>query len=641
MKFSYNHILEHLNEEPSIKDVSSKLFQLGHENEILDGIIDVEFTPNRGDCLSLKGITRDLGLFYDRKQNLQIFEDTIEPLDIEFKNYSPDDCHSISFLNIEIDGVISEYEPYLESYFAELNEKKINFFTDISNFIAYEVGQPTHCYDYTKLGSSLSFKKAILNESFITLTDKEIKLTDENCFFQSDDKVINLAGVMGGKSTCCDNSTKNVLIECAFFNPESIIGKSTKYDLNSDAAYKFERGVDHSIIEWTLRRFIHIVSQHATITKLSIYHENNNEQENKLINYDLESVSKTLGMEIQDEAYRDLLDKLGFNIINNNIEIPPHRHDICNQNDLAEEFARFIGYDFIEPKEFKSIKNINEETNNEQILKDFLIDAGFNEVINMPFTSQNSHLSISLDNPIDSNKAYLRTSLKSSLINNLIFNENRQKDSIKLFEISDIYSLQDGLQKDTKIGLIITGRVANNYKDFSKKLDKKYLNSLFKLNNFNLDINLIEEISRDNLKTKSKDKIFYLEIELKKLIQPLLGYIRKKPHIKTFEQRYKTISELPASARDISFVVNDSNLISKLEKLLLNFKSENLKDVFVFDFYENEKTSEIKIGFRFIFQSNTSTLTVETIDREMNEIIKIINKIEGVQIPGLDKMFGK
>ena len=159
MNISYRHIVRYFYSEPSVKEISEKLFQLGHENEIEENdILNIEFTPNKGDCLSLKGIVRDLGIFYETKKNDEIFEDPISFFDFKFKNLSTSDCPKISFLKIEIEGDISEYKDNLRSYFDDLDIKKNNFFTDVSNYVAYETGQPTHCYDAKKIKNEVQLK---------------------------------------------------------------------------------------------------------------------------------------------------------------------------------------------------------------------------------------------------------------------------------------------------------------------------------------------------------------------------------------------------------------------------------------------------------------------------------------------------
>ena len=163
MKILYKHILSFLEEKPSIEDISEKLFQLGHENEITNEIIDIEFTPNRGDCLSAYGIARDLGVFYKFNSWLDIDNSNIEPLQIDFTNKCSEDCPFIIFLNIEIDGEIKKYQPYIEDYFQNLGVKKNNFFTDMSNYLAYEIGQPTHCYDFDKINNEIEFNNVELD----------------------------------------------------------------------------------------------------------------------------------------------------------------------------------------------------------------------------------------------------------------------------------------------------------------------------------------------------------------------------------------------------------------------------------------------------------------------------------------------
>jgi phenylalanyl-tRNA synthetase beta subunit len=244
MKFIYKDLLHFLSEKPSIKNLSERLFQLGHEHEINGEVFAMEFTPNRGDCLSLIGLSRDLNVFFGNAQPYKIFQGDIKELNLDFKNLSPEVCPKISFLEIEIEGNTHEYKPYLENYFSLLGNKKVNFFTDISNYISYELGQPTHCFDSSTINNQLVFENKICEKSFQTLLGSEINLSDKNCIFSVNNEIISLAGVMGGMSTACSTSTKKALIECAYFIPEAIIGKSVKYNLASDAAHKFERGVD-------------------------------------------------------------------------------------------------------------------------------------------------------------------------------------------------------------------------------------------------------------------------------------------------------------------------------------------------------------------------------------------------------------
>jgi phenylalanyl-tRNA synthetase beta chain len=633
MKFIYQDLLNFLVEKPSKELLSKKLFQLGHEHEIDGDIFDLELTPNRGDCLSLNGLARDLNIFFGKTEPFKIFEGDIESLNLNFKNLSPNACPKVSFLEIEIEDRLNTYKPYLENYFFLPGINRTNFFTDISNYISYELGQPTHCFEADSISGQLIFENRVCDESFKSLLGSNIKLTGNNCIFSVDNKIISLAGVMGGDATACSAKTKKVLVECAFFIPESIIGKSVQYNLTSDAAHKFERGVDIQAQEKVLRRFIEIVRDHASIKNIKIQSFEDNKVQQESIPIDIKKINKILGTEIEEKEYLIFIDKLGLSI-NQEIIVPSHRHDISSQNDLAEEVARIIGYNNIESKPIKISKKTDKIFDNIQNLKNYLIDNGFSEIINFPFTKKKEKQSVSIDNPLDSNRNHFRTSLKESLIDNLLYNERRQQDSIKLFEISDIYYLEkEQIKSQKKLGIICSGRVGKNYKDFSKNIDVTYLKNI--LEKFIKEITFdIKQIPRDDLDSKIKNPIAYVEFE----INDLLKYNSKKNKVQkklTKFNKYNPISEYPLSQRDLSFSIKKKSSYLELQKLVLNYDNEIIKEIFIFDFFYNEKNHEIKIGFRIVFQSLTKTITDDEVNDVLDCIIDDALRMDSVNIPGL------
>jgi len=632
MKIVYQDLINLLEHKPSIEDLSEKLFQLGHEHEVHGDILDMELTPNRGDCLSLVGLARDLNIFFAMNQSIDIYDGKIETLNIDFKNISTESCQQISFLEIQIEGKACEYKPYLENYFSKLGNKKTNFFTDISNYISYEQGQPTHCFDSNAISKTLVFENKICDESFKTLLGSYIKLEGKNCVFSIDNEVISLAGVMGGESTACSANTKKVLVECAYFNPEAIIGKAIKYNLMSDAAHKFERGVDITSQEKVLRRFIKVVQEHSSVKDIKIKSFISKNFKHTTIKKDFNKINKILGVEIKEFEYLDYLKNLHFSV-GNIITVPPYRHDIKSQNDLAEEIARVIGYNNlpVEPINLKkSRRSIKQDS--VAIIESFLIQNGFSEVINYPFSSKKNDESIRIDNPLDSNKANFRTSIKDSLIENLLYNERRQKDSIKLFEISDIYTKDSIIKQQKKVGILVSGRQGHNHISFSKNLDKKYLNTLLNAD-LSAPIFPISEISRSELDTKKKNKIFYIEISLDDISEEFYSKHIPKEYLTNFV-KFQPISEFPSSSRDFSFSITD---LSKVNEVISHFQQIDDKDLFnsfMFDFYKNNKTDSVKIGFRLSFQSLSKTLSDEEITKKIEAILSPIIKLDGVSIPG-------
>ena len=286
MKLSYINLVKNIKVKPNIEDLSEKLFQLGHEHEINGDIFDIEFTPNRGDCLSVNGLLRDLNLFYFINKEPRLFEQKFNKFNFDFINNAIEDCPKISFLKIEIEEIPENYNQEIASYFLGLNVKKNNFFTDISNYISYETGQPTHCYDASKISDGIKLKYLKSKQSFKTLHDNLIELKEGDLVFvNKNNEVINLAGVMGGANTSCKKDTHSGIVECAYFNPEAITGKAIKYSLQSEAAHKYERGVDPDCHDYVLRRFLRVIEEHANITNVEIFSKTYSKFENKTIKF--------------------------------------------------------------------------------------------------------------------------------------------------------------------------------------------------------------------------------------------------------------------------------------------------------------------------------------------------------------------
>jgi len=635
MKIAYKHLVKNIIANPSIDEISDRLFQLGHEHEIENDIFNMELTPNRGDCLSLNGLLRDLSVFYDVNANQEIYDEKLNILDIDFENFSQDTCPQISFLKLEIESIPDKYKDYLNDYFIDLNLNKNNFFTDISNYISYENGQPTHCYDAEKINGKLVFQELDTDQEFETLLGKKINLTNKDPVFLLNDKVINLAGVIGGIETSCSSDTMTALVECAFFKPEAIIGKSVKYDIQSEASYKFERFVDPECQDRIIRRFIKIVDEHTNIKDMSVISYKFKQNKVTKIPIKTNEINQIIGTNISQELYLNYLSKLGFIISDEHIEAPSYRSDIETQNDLAEEIARVIGYDNITRNEITIPKGKKTDIYDlENNLRFFLLDEGFYEIINSPFVGSDSSNSISVDNPLDSNKKYLRSNLTESLLEKLLYNERRQKDSIKLFEISDIYTVKNNkINVTRKLGIIASGRAGHNYKDFSKKISKKYLTSVFKetLPNENFEFKVL---NRELLNTKVKNEIIFCEVDIANFSSDVLSYKKTSKPPESFIE-YSPISDLPYSIRDLSFSIKDFTELDKFIEYILGFKHKLLKEIYIFDYFNNEKNAEIKIGFRFIFQSTDSTITETQVNDIISVIIDHIEEIDGITIPGL------
>ena len=645
MKIVYSHLLNFLKKKPSLAELSDKLFQLGHEHEIEGEVLDLEITPNRGDCLSLKGIARDLNHFYKADLDTEHYDADIPESDFSFENKAEDLCPNISFVEIEVEGKVKAYAPYLESYFQDLKLNKNNLFTDISNYLAYETGQPTHCYDATKINGPLVLEKRNKQEKFKTLLGSEIELKGENLVFTINDVAVDLAGTMGDESTSCSENTMKVLVECAYFKPEEILGKARQYNLNSEASYKFERGVDFLAQEQVLRRFIAIVSDHVKIKSLALKTEQR-KKDKREVEFDSERLNKIIGTDLTETEQKEYLNSLYFKI-DDKVVVPSHRSDIDQLNDLAEEITRMIGYDNIASKALAlPVKAKKIEANFEDLCRSYLINNGFFEVVNFPFNDNQDEAAISVDNPLDKKRSKMRVCITKSIKENVVFNQNRQKDSIKFFEFSDIYT-KDG--NENKLAVIVSGRTNKNFKEFNAQLDYSYLkgliNTIFfeilgKELNFELDqsknydlyetvycddvqIGRIGKLSKEFVGSKTKTPVFSFEIVLNNLQLPA--------------KKQSKISDFPASYRDLSFSLDSHENLEDLSAMIKKHKkySELMTDCFVFDLFENKKQNILKVGYRFKFQAIDKNITDEETEAVMNPLIEESLEISGVSIEGI------
>ncbi len=333
MKIAYQHLKKNIKSNPSNKELSEKLFQLGHEHEISNNILDMEFTPNRGDCLSLDGLLRDLALFYNVSLKRDYYKDEIDTFEIDFVNNSEKFCNKISFLKIQVKDIPNEYNGLMKNYFSDLDIKKNNFFADVSNYISYETGQPTHCYDSEKIYGPIKLEFLDKSCKFETLLEKTIELDKQSLVFvDGNNQIINLAGIIGAKNTSCHPNTKSVIVECAYFDPEIILGKSLKYGINSEAAHKFERNTDRESHDYILRRFIKIVENHADIEKIELFTKSYATPKIIEIPFDLNAVNQILGTKINKTECTEYLIKLGFEIRKDTIFIPSYRNDVTSIN---------------------------------------------------------------------------------------------------------------------------------------------------------------------------------------------------------------------------------------------------------------------------------------------------------------------
>ena len=339
-----------------IKKISK--FKLGEPIEKVlslskDIIFEIDLTPNRGDCFSHLGVARELSVYLDEKITKRKFN-LIENSDLNIKDYikvinkAPKACYRYA-CRIVKDVTINESPLWLKEKLQSIDQKSINNIVDAGNFIMHDYGHPMHTFDYNKISKNkIIIRNAKAGEKIKTLDEEERILNDEQLLICDSKKVIALAGIMGCGNSEIDDKTKDVLIECAYFEPLKIRKGSKKVDLSTESSKRFERDTDIDNMMIALDNLAHLVSElgDGKIIK-GVIDSYDKVKKNKLISFDLKKCNQFLGTNISKEKLNYIFNSLNFKSKNKSWVIPQYRNDIEREIDLYEEVARVFGYNNI------------------------------------------------------------------------------------------------------------------------------------------------------------------------------------------------------------------------------------------------------------------------------------------------------
>ena len=671
MKISGNWLKEFI---PNIKindKLTYNLTSLGLEVSSVvkhkgDLIIDIDMTPNRADCLSMLGIARDLSAVYNKKIIFpKIANLKITPSKKFINKIDKKICGSYGALVLHgVDNTIKTPNIIAE----RLNKcgiSKVNFIVDILNYVMIEVGQPMHAFDLDKINRLINVRYAKANEKINALDGVKYTLNKNIPVIADDNKIQAIAGIIGGDYSSINLKTQNVIIESAFFTP-TVIRKAAKlFRLQTDASYRFERGVDPCLNNIAAGRVLYLMKKYSNVKNYQYNLTTNKEfikKYNHVINVKYNFFDESLGVQISRNFIKKTFKLLEFNPISYNdkirLTIPSHRFDIKIEQDLVEEIARVYGYDNFEPALPHNIFKINKDHSifSENIING-LVSRGFNEIISFSFLPKNSQLStnsisdiIKIKNPISEDKSELRASMVHSMIRAYKYNVSRQNTNIKIFEIGKIYNFvkPKKIKENNILSGIISGINAENnlksdqenlsFLDLKGHLQRIIPNIAFKpyknikhLNKFcqatlyqgKHTIGYCGEISQ-NLYSEYgiNNNLYYFEIFTDSINNVI-------------DTKYKKFSIYPKIKRDLTILVDDKIYVQDIidiigEKSFNYMINSKIRDIF---YNKKEFGDNIKsITLEFIFQDCNSTLTDNTVNTEMDKILSLIKKHFNAQV---------
>ena len=667
MKILKSHLDEKLGKKKNVDKLSNQLTMLGLEVDSIaklksDFCIDIDLTPNRGDCFSALGVAREIAASDQislKKEKYSVKKHGNSKTKVLVQNKEA--CPKYSYLEISnlsltnSKGKAKELPQQINSRLEAAGINLINPVVDILNYVMLDIGQPMHAFDKNKISGDIKVRFAKNNEKINLLDDQTISLS-KDCLLITDVKgPIAFAGIMGSKDSSVEIDTSEVVLESAFFAPKFIRGKARKFGIQTDASQRFERGVDFNLQLKALEMASALIIKYlgGSCTKAKEIISKNDLPKQKKINLSVNFLNQKLGTQLPIKKIKQLLQYLDIEIIevqSNLIKIltPSHRFDLEIQEDLVEEIARLVGYDNLPNRELKTAQQNFSKTDYSQILelKKFLTNNNFQEVINYSFVDdclQNElELSkgiIKIQNPITENLNSMRTSLFPGLITNLISNAKRGNDYLKIYEEGKVFSKIKSIKESNHLAGLI-------FDQEKKSWNRSNSFDFYSLKELALNITKFSNVSDVSLK-KSDSHLLHPKISAdiykahKKIgsfgkVHPLiLKTINFKKPFYYFEfqtnELFNSIntkliepSKFPSMHRDLAFIVSEKLDYIELSEEITKHAGKDLIDIKLFDLFRGGdlQKNQKSLAFRLTWQSTKGTLEDSYIDSAIDKIVK-------------------
>ena len=642
-------------------------------------LIDLSITPNRPDCLGIRGIARDLaasgfGKLKDLKEK-KIESKIKSNLKVKINKEKNQGC--IAFGSCLITNVKNAESPqWLKDKLISIGQKPISAIVDITNYVMFDINRPLHAYDADKIEKGIKVRNSKSGEEFTALDNKNYKLENNMCVISDDKGVLGLGGIIGGTRSGTEFDTKNILLESAYFEPRSIRNTAKKLNIDTDAKFRFERGIDPSSIESGLNKAASLIKEicGGEVSKVDI--QKVQTFKNKKIKFDPSLFEKISGFKISNKEMLKILEDLGFKSKKEKkyfeLTVPSWRPDISQEVDIVEELVRISGYDKI--KTINPIKERNKPTlNQSQKLFHFLQRAvaskGYLEAITWSFTDKNyndyfkgDNQEIKIVNPISSELGVLRSSIFSNLIMYVSKNLDRGFKDISIFEIGPIFSGSNPGQQSTVICGLLAGKKSRlswiekerNVDVFDVKRD--VVQTLVEAG-YNSDKFFIDSETPNYYHPGKSGRLFlnneklhvaayFGELHpniLKKIdikTESLVGFEIFLDNLKLFsktlnDQKTKfTVSDYQKSERDFAFIVNKNVNSQDLINVISSIDQNLISNIKVFDVYEGENIPQNKksIAINVSIQSLEKTLNESDLEKINKLIIQTVENKTGAKI---------
>ena len=627
-----------------------------------DSIIEVDLTPNRADCLCVEGLAREVALLNKMDWSITEVNKAVvsHPETVKVSIEVPTACPR--YLGRLINGVNAKaITPlWMQERLRRSGLRSLGPLVDVTNYVLLELGQPLHVFDAEKLSGGITVRWAKAHESVTLLNNEVVKLDNEALVIADDEKVLALAGIMGGNDSAVSEKTHSLFLECAFFTPLTIAGKARRFGLHTDSSHRFERGVDATLQARAIERATQLIIDIAGGNAGPIAEVTTEESLPKRYSVLLrrQKIEKTLGIVLADEYIIYIFQRLGMAIHSHadgwEVVPPGFRFDIAIEADLIEEIARIYGYNNLPRTSLLMRSELSSAT--ESLLdidrvKDLLVDRGYQEAITYSFVDEEIQKivmpddePIRLKNPISSEMAVMRTTLWCGLLKAALYNTNRQQSRVRLFESGLRFVQQNGQTHQQKMlaGLVLGAAYSEQWSETSRRVDfydvKADIQALFTLTGCEVDFHSATHASLHpgqsaEILSADGQKIGWLGMlhpNLEKQLgfdtQVFLFELDQNVMLNKRISAFKSLSKYPSVTRDLALIVNEEVSASEIINCIKKSGETALQDVIIFDVYRGKGIEEGKksIALSLVIQDDMQTLTDSEVDAIVSRLLLLL-----------------